>query len=149
MFLRGGKIIFSNLWNKPFTEELKKEVKDRDGWKCVICESETDLHVRHKIPRDKGGIHHKANLVTLCASCHGAVETADIQHAFKKCLANYKKKKFSHISRQSLSQDKKLLQDEVEQSLDALLFELNNKEEYKLMEDVLGIMQRLEIIFYD
>lgn len=146
---RGGSITFRDLWHKPFTEELKQEVKDRDGWKCVICESETDLHVHHKIPRNKGGIHHKENLVTLCASCHGAVETADIQHAFKKCLANYKKRKFSQISRHNLSQDKKLLKDEVEKSLDALLFELNNKEEHTLVENVLGIMKRLEIIFYD
>lgn len=86
---------------------------------------------------------------TLCASCHGAIETADIKLAFKKCLANYKKKKYSHISRQSLSQDKKLLKEEVENGLDSLLFELNNKEEHKLVEDLIGIMNRLDIIFYD
>ena len=90
---RGGKITFSNLWHKPFTDKLKEEVLSRDEWRCVICETETNLHVHHKIPRAKGGLHHKDNLVTLCASCHAAIEkTADIQLAFKKCLANYKKK---------------------------------------------------------
>jgi hypothetical protein len=146
---RGGKITFSNLWYKPFTDKLKEEVKDRDEWKCVICEAETDLHVHHKIPREKGGIHHKANLVTLCASCHAAVETADIQHAFKKCLANYNRKKFSHINRETLSMDKKLLREEVEYKLDALLHELNKRDEHTLMQEVVGVMKRLEIIFYD
>lgn len=146
---RGGKITFSNLWYKPFTDKLKEEVKDRDEWKCVICEAETDLHVHHKIPREKGGIHHKANLVTLCASCHAAVETADVQHAFKKCLANYNRKKFSHINRETLSMDKKLLREEVESKLDALLHELNKRDEHTLMQEVVGVMKRLEIIFYD
>jgi hypothetical protein len=146
---RGGKITFSNLWYKPFTDKLKEEVKDRDEWKCVICEAETDLHVHHKIPREKGGIHHKANLVTLCASCHAAVETAEIQHAFKKCLANYNRKKFSHINRETLSMDKKLLREEVESKLDALLHELNKRDEHTLMQEVVGVMKRLEIIFYD
>ena len=85
-----GKIIYGDLWNVPFKESLKIEVKDRDGWKCVICECETDLHVHHKIPRRLGGIHHKDNLVTLCASCHKAVEAANVKEAFKTCLANYK-----------------------------------------------------------
>lgn len=145
---RGGNITFANIWNKPFTEKLKEEVKNRDGWKCVICESETNLHVHHKIPRNKGGIHHPDNLVTLCASCHGVIETADINKAFKKCLANYKKSKYGKIKPQVLSMDKKLLQEEVEKSLDDILFQLNQKDEHVLMEDVLGVMQRLEILFY-
>lgn len=146
---RGGNVTFANLWNKPFAEPLKKEVKDRDHWKCVVCENETDLHVHHKIPRNLGGIHHKENLVTLCASCHAAIETADIQHAFTKCLANYKRQKFSNVKNSvDISKDKKLLKDEVENSLDKLLIELSNKDEVKMMEDVMGIMKKLEIIFY-
>jgi len=147
----GGNIILANLWNKPFSESLKKEVKDRDHWKCVVCENETDLHVHHKIPRNLGGIHHIDNLVTLCASCHAAIETADIQHAFTKCWANYKKQKFSNVRKNmgDFSKDKKLLKEEVENSLDKLLIELNNKDEHKLMEDVMVIIKKLEAIFYD
>lgn len=146
---KGGKILFSDLWNKPFNESLKKDVKDRDGWKCVVCETEVDLHVHHKIPRNLGGIHHKDNLVTLCASCHGAVETADIQRAFNKCWANYKKNKISKNIYEEVSRDKQLLKEEVETMLDKLLVELNNKEEFKLMSDVGGIIKRLEVIFYE
>lgn len=145
----GGKITFANVWNKPFNDSLKNEVKDRDGWKCVVCESETDLHVHHKIPREKGGIHHPDNLITLCSSCHGVIETADIKHAFQRCLANYKKNKYKQLRPQNIGIDKKLLQEEVENTLDSILFTLNQKDERALMEDVLGVMQRLEFIFYN
>jgi hypothetical protein len=53
----GGDVMLANLWDKPFTESLKVKVKDRDHWICVICESETDLHVHHKIPRNLGYLH--------------------------------------------------------------------------------------------
>jgi len=33
--------------------------------------------------------------------------------------------------------------------LDKLLVELNNKEEFKLMNDVGGVIKRLEVIFYE
>ncbi|WP_242302192.1 HNH endonuclease [Bacillus cereus group sp. BfR-BA-01423] len=145
----GGKIIYSNLWNVAFNESLKIEVKDRDGWKCVICECETDLHVHHKIPRKLGGIHHKDNLVTLCASCHKAVETANVKEAFKTCFANYKKSKFRGRKREEISHDKTLLKSEVESSLDELVATLNNKDENELVEELLVVMEKLEIIFYD
>jgi hypothetical protein len=148
---QNGKILFSNLWNKEFTESLKVEVKNRDGWRCVICEAETDLHVHHKIPRQYGGVHHKDNLVTLCASCHGAIETADVKKAFPKCLANYKKQKFRSNRNvvEELSKDKFLLKDEVEKGLDKLLTALNQKNEEDLVQEVIKIMDRLEVIFYD
>lgn len=145
----GGKIIYGDLWNVPFKESLKVEVKDRDDWKCVICECETDLHVHHKIPRKLGGVHHKDNLVTLCASCHKAVETANVKEAFKTCFANYQKSKFSESKREELSRDKTLLKSEVESSLDKLVSILNNKDEHELVEELLGVMEKLEIIFYD
>ncbi|KAA0566126.1 HNH endonuclease [Bacillus sp. CH30_1T] len=139
---------FSNLWNKSFTEQLKQEVKERDDWRCVVCVSETDLHVHHKIPRDKGCIHHLYNLVTLCSSCHSAIETADVNKAFNKCLINYKKNKYSHNKTLNISIDKKLFREEVEGALDSLLLQLKKIEEHELMEEVVGVMKRLEVIFY-
>jgi hypothetical protein len=146
---RGGKITFSNLWHKPFTEKLKDQVRERDNNRCVVCEGETDLHVHHKIPREKGGLHHPANLVTLCSSCHGVIETADINKAFKKCVTNYKKNKYRQLKPRELASDKRLLQDEVEKSLDLILFKLNQKDEHELMEEVMEISRRLEVIFYE
>jgi hypothetical protein len=145
----GGRIIFGDLWNTPFKESLKKEVKDRDDWKCVICEGDTDLHVHHKIPRDLGGLHHKDNLVTLCASCHGAVETADLNKAFTKCLANYKRNKSKQNNNLNITKNKTLLKKEVEDQLDSILVILNNKDEHVLVQDVMEIMDKLNVIFYE
>lgn len=145
----GGNIIFADVWNEPFTEALKKEVKERDSWRCVICEDDVDLHVHHKIPRNLGGINHKDNLVTLCASCHGVIETADVQKAYKKCLANFRRKKLMGSNNKSFSTDKTLLKQEVEENLDKMLETLIAKDETILIEQLSDVMKRLEIIFYD
>ena len=112
----GGRIIFSDLWHQPFTESLKNEVRERDNFRCVICESEANLHVHHKIPRNLGGIHHPDNLVTLCGSCHGAVERAELNKAFIKCLANYRKTKSMKSISLNLPVNKTLLRSQVEEA---------------------------------
>jgi HNH endonuclease len=145
-----GKILFSDIWNKPFDDSLKKDVKDRDGWRCVVCESDTDLHVHHKIPRRLGGINHQHNLVTLCASCHKAIETADVQRAYKKCLINYRKNRASaDLKRDYSSQNKALLKQEVEDILDKVLITLGNREDDQLVREISSVMDRLEVIFYE
>ncbi|MGR5912217.1 hypothetical protein ACT7DG_15125 [Bacillus cereus] len=60
-----------------------------------------------------------------------------------------KKSKFSESKREELSRDKTLLKSEVESSLDKLVSILNNKDEHELVEELLGVMEKLEIIFYD
>jgi len=145
----GGNVTYVDMWQKPFTEELREKVKDRDGWQCVICEGETHLHVHHKIPRDKGGVNHNDNLVTLCSSCHKVIETADTQQAFNKCMANYQKNKHQSLKPNHQSVDKSILRDEVERTLDQILLKLNDKDEHKMVEEISGVMQRLEILFYD
>ena len=66
---------------EDFSEEQKRKILERDGYKCVICgkrrEDGFDLHVDHIKPKDKGGEAIIANGQTLCAP-----------HNFKK--KNYK-----------------------------------------------------------
>ncbi|MDQ0253372.1 hypothetical protein J2S74_000744 [Evansella vedderi] len=145
---RGGQILFSDIWSQPFNDTLKNAVKDRDGWACVICGADKGLHVHHKIPRKFGGVNHKDNLVTLCHSCHPAIETADIKHAYTKCLANYWKNRNKRMI-MPVAENKTQLKQEVEASLDSLVVALSNRKEDKLVEEVLGVMKRLEVIFYD
>ena len=86
-------LMLADIWNTHFPEGLIDEVRKRDNYRCVVCNEESYLHVHHKIPRNLGGIHHKHNLVTLCASCHGVIETGDLERAYQKCLSNYLKKR--------------------------------------------------------
>jgi len=42
--------------------------------KCFCCESSYRLADHHLQPRESGGLNEERNLVTLCCTCHDAVE---------------------------------------------------------------------------
>jgi hypothetical protein len=51
--------------------EVKKEVWKRDIGKCVICNSQKNLHFDHDLPFSKGGTSITAkNIRLLCAKCN-------------------------------------------------------------------------------
>lgn len=52
----------------PGFRTAKRQVMDRDGMKCFLCEDEKALDVHH-IDRDRSN-HALTNLVTLCRQCH-------------------------------------------------------------------------------
>lgn len=143
----GGKIAYGNLWNTHFSESLKKEVRSRDNNKCVVCYEENNLHIHHKIPRKLGGIHHKHNLVTLCSSCHSVIETGDLERAFKKCLSNYLLKKIYMQRSVDLKKDVYILKQEVIDTLESVLFTLDNRNEQSLVNDLIGILKKVDYIF--
>lgn len=50
---------------------LRREILERDGWRCVQCGRAGRLEVDHAIPLHKqGDPWAKSNLQTLCRSCH-------------------------------------------------------------------------------
>ena len=50
---------------------IRKRVLERDGWRCQECGSMKNLQVHHMKRRSQLGGDMMANLITLCASCHG------------------------------------------------------------------------------
>lgn len=60
---RGGTSPYDSSW----TIELKKKVRERDGYKCAICG--INAKCVHHIDYDKKN-HDLNNLITLCRSCH-------------------------------------------------------------------------------
>lgn len=50
--------------------ELSEEVKKRDNYCCVICQSTKKLEVHHILALSRGGTNAKRNLITLCEKCH-------------------------------------------------------------------------------
>jgi hypothetical protein len=52
-------------WN-----DIKRRIKHRDGYKCRLCGSSSDLHVHHIVPISRYPDHSDSNLITLCFSCH-------------------------------------------------------------------------------
>lgn len=71
-----------------FNNTVKTKIMERDYYECVLCKSKRSLHIHHIIPRQYGGTHDENNLVTLCARCHGVVETRDIKYAQSRCVEN-------------------------------------------------------------
>lgn len=51
-------------------ESVKEYVKLRDGYRCIICGSTTELEVDHKRALMNGGNNDESNLATICDDCH-------------------------------------------------------------------------------
>lgn len=54
------------------TNQERKAVYRRDGYRCALCDSTKYIQLHHIISRGAGGTNHPHNLVTLCADCHAA-----------------------------------------------------------------------------
>ncbi len=54
----------------PIAEDLRRAVFERDGGKCVECESSFDLQYDHILPVARGGATTFENLQLLCADCN-------------------------------------------------------------------------------
>ena len=75
---------------REVSDEIKAQVKQRDGYRCVCCGSAYRLEVDHIIPQYYGGDHSLNNLQTLCHICHKikGLETINFrtQQTFLKAL---------------------------------------------------------------
>lgn len=72
LFTQKGKkesVVLDKL-HSLFWEMRKREVFERDMWRCSECASVLRLQVDHKINRSSGGTHDMENLQTLCSDCH-------------------------------------------------------------------------------
>lgn len=55
---------------EPIPEEVKNQVWNRDGGKCVKCGSKEKLEFDHIIPISKGGANTTRNIQLLCEKCN-------------------------------------------------------------------------------
>ena len=58
-------------------EALRQRVLRRDGWRCQLCGTMSNLEVHHKQFRSHSGHDSEDNLITLCYSCHEFVHGSD------------------------------------------------------------------------
>jgi len=59
---------------------LRKQVLQRDNWRCQICGFKQNLHVHHKQLRSQQGDDDDSNLITLCAECHEGLHGVTVQN---------------------------------------------------------------------
>jgi 5-methylcytosine-specific restriction endonuclease McrA len=57
---------------KPY-EQLRNQVLRRDGWRCQLCGTMSNLEVHHQELRSQSGDDSEQNLITLCAKCHAGL----------------------------------------------------------------------------
>jgi 5-methylcytosine-specific restriction endonuclease McrA len=49
---------------------IRRQVLERDGWRCQVCGSSAKLQVHHLRRRSKLGGDESENLISLCSGCH-------------------------------------------------------------------------------
>lgn len=62
----------TNGMSAGLTNERRREVYRRDGWRCALCDDTRRLQIHHVVPRSQGGSDFPENLITLCMRCHAA-----------------------------------------------------------------------------
>ena len=56
--------------SRTITQKVKDDVWNRDGGKCVECDSNENLEFDHIIPHSKGGANTYRNIQLLCQDCN-------------------------------------------------------------------------------
>jgi 5-methylcytosine-specific restriction endonuclease McrA len=56
-------------------ESLRQQILRRDGWKCQLCRTMSNLEVHHRQFRSHSGQDSEENLITLCVGCHGEMHS--------------------------------------------------------------------------
>jgi len=51
-------------------QTLRRQVLERDGWRCQLCGSMAGVEVHHIQRRSQVGADAEQNLITLCSACH-------------------------------------------------------------------------------
>ncbi len=70
---------------RHFSPRRKQLIRERDGFKCVLCGSDDRLQVDHIIPVRLGGTNDVGNGRTLCHACH-VKKTAEDKAAIRARL---------------------------------------------------------------
>ena len=94
---------------------VKRVVWERDGRRCILCNSMIAMPNAHYIPRSKGGLGIEQNVVTLCFQCHHNLDQTTQRPMLLELVKNYLKRKYSNWNEEDLiyisDYDKKIKKD--------------------------------------
>lgn len=83
--IAAGRKLYGNEYTKsPYEGKTTREkVLNRDGRKCVLCGSETNLQRHHVVFRSRGGTDTPQNQVTLCKECQRKIHVEGQKQGFR------------------------------------------------------------------
>lgn len=74
-------------------KKLRPQILLRDNYKCVLCQSVSNLEIHHIIPLSVKLIDSPSNLVSLCTGCHRGLAhrklTAEVVPEIQRLLLEY------------------------------------------------------------
>ena len=63
------------------SNQTRRAVYRRDGWRCALCDSTQYLQIHHVVPRGKGGpVDNMQNMITLCSDCHALAHGVNLRN---------------------------------------------------------------------
>jgi len=70
------RYFLKKLYEQEYWSTIRQKVLERDNYTCQKCgaKAPTKFHIHHILKRKKGGTDHFDNLITVCPSCHPAVD---------------------------------------------------------------------------
>jgi 5-methylcytosine-specific restriction endonuclease McrA len=63
---------------KPYAQ-LRREILERDGWRCQKCGCSKNLDVHHLRRLSALGDDVEPNLITVCRECHQNLHTSAVE----------------------------------------------------------------------
>ena len=96
-----------------FPEKIKKQILKRDNYRCVFCKfgkkEKAELHVDHKVPRDRGGPSTLENGQTLCSRCNFLKKNMSMNSLGKKIFDDLLKKSMKNKNKEMIKIAKEFL----------------------------------------
>lgn len=74
--LAHGGVCRSDIKKRHVTKAIKNDIMNRDGGKCLKCNSTENLTIDHITPLAVGGDNDYNNLQTLCSKCNSKKSTS-------------------------------------------------------------------------
>ena len=68
----------NEMLSAKISNEVRKKVYRREGYRCALCDGTQYLQVHHVIPRGQGGSSNMDNLICLCSRCHAGAHGIDL-----------------------------------------------------------------------
>ena len=87
------------------TPEVRQAVEERDGHCCIFC-GRPGRGEAHLVNRSQGGLGIPENILTVCRTCHAAMDNGQATQLYRMKAEEYLKSKYPEWDRSKLVYDK-------------------------------------------